>query len=230
MSWFGWLLILVGLYLVVVFIRAIIQFVSWLIEEYITEPRELRRLKESRAGRIHHEPKPAPALGKHERDVGHRDDNKRQITHAPLAVPSRKPSSLGRLMKSMKMAVAWKGYDYWVAAALAEEESELKIKYLAKALKLNPTYFPAWGLQGNALFDAKRYEEAMHSFDHSLEMRPSALMWYKKGLCCHHLHRCEEAIRCFDKAIEANPDRKLFEDALRMKKVVEDELRSRSPK
>ena len=46
----------------------------------------------------------------------------------------------------------WKGYDYWVACALAEEDPGRKIRYLTKALTLNPDYLPAWGLKGNALF------------------------------------------------------------------------------
>ena len=233
MSWLSWLLVLAGLYLVVFLVRAVIQFVAWFIEEYITEPRELRRLKEYRANRIHDEQKPpAAAPATHKRDVDHSGDKERKIHRAPFAVPSHKPSSLGRLMKSLKMAVVWKGYDYWVAAALAEEDLDLKIKYLAKALKLNPTYSSAWGLQGTALFDAKRYEEdeGMRCFDRSLELHPSALMWYKKGLGCRYLERCEEAIRCFDKAMEAKPDHKLLEDASRMKKVVEDELQSRATK
>ena len=144
-----------------------------------------------------------------------------------IPVQARKPSRFRKTLKSLRTRLASKGYDSWVASALAEEDPITKIEYLSKALRLNPTYLPAWGLKANALFGLKRYEEAIACFEKSLEMHPTALAWYKKGICCHHLGRREETLRCFDMALKACPgeDRQLFEDAARMKKQVEDELR-----
>lgn len=160
MRWGGWLLLVVGLYLLVILVRGVRQVVSRFVEEYITEPRELRRLKEARAERLlHPETKSVLAKESHRPKIEHKggeDHKKGGEEHKPRAsvvkaVRPAKPSPLGKLAKSLKIAAAWKGYDYWVAAALAEEDPDLKIKYLAKALKLNPSYFPAWGLQGNAV-------------------------------------------------------------------------------
>jgi len=118
-----------------------------------------------------------------------------------------------------------KDFDYWVALALGEEDLARKVDCLSRALKLNPTYFPAWGMKGGALYDLQRYEEAMQCFDRLLDIHATASVWYKKGLCCYHLGRHEEAVRCFGEAMKAcsSEDRQLSEDAARMKRQVEHE-------
>ena len=103
----------------------------------------------------------------------------------------------------------------------------MKVRYLSKALRLNPAYHPAWGMKGNALFELGKYDEAMESFDKSLELHPSALVWYRKGLCFYHTRRRQESLRCFDKAMEECPahDRPLSADLTHMRSLVEEELR-----
>jgi tetratricopeptide (TPR) repeat protein len=73
------------------------------------------------------------------------------------------------------------------------------------------------------MLEAMRYEEALDCFERSLKMHPSALSWYKKGVCCHNLKRYQEAVACFNRAIQSCPDhdRQLAEDALRMKSSAE---------
>ena len=73
-------------------------------------------------------------------------------------------------------------------------------------------------MKGNTLFELGRYDEALECFDKSLEIHPSALMWYKKGLCCHHAGRRQEALQCLDEALEkcSDRDRQLLEDVTRM--------------
>jgi tetratricopeptide (TPR) repeat protein len=228
MTWVGWLFLLAGIYVLVIVLRAALELVSWFREEYITGPRELRRLKEKPTERLHR-PKLTAASETHERKSDGGTD-RHQVSPVPAGSVgrARRPSPLARLMKSLKTVVARKGYDYWVASALSEEDPDLKIRYLSKALKLDPTYVPAWGLKGNALFGLGRYEEAMECFDKSLEVHPSALMWYRKGLCCYHLKRHGDAIGCFHHALETCPhqDRQLMEDASRMKELAEDESRA----
>jgi tetratricopeptide (TPR) repeat protein len=135
----------------------------------------------------------------------------------------RRPSRLGKWLKSLKLAVVVKGYDYWVACALAEEDPAMKVEYLSKALKVNPSYLPAWGLKGTALLGLERYGEALECFDKSLEMHPSAIAWHRKGVCCYHLDRREEARQCFDKALEMCPtqDHELAEETARMKSLLD---------
>jgi len=228
MSWIGWLFLLAGLGLLVVVVRGVVQLVSWVVEEFFVEPRELARLKRTPPER-RREARPTAVSDKHKAQGDHGGERKETV-RLPIHQPSktRRPSRLRKWMKSVKLALAVKGYDYWVACALTEEDPVLKVEYLSKALKLNPAYLPAWGLKGNTLFGLGRYGEAMECFDKSLEVHPSAFAWHKKGICCYHLGRHEEARRCFNKAIETCPseDHSLAEEVARMKKLVDDELPS----
>ena len=75
------------------------------------------------------------------------------------------------LAEFAKGLFARKHYDYWVARALAEQNPRRKVEYLSKALALDPSYLPAWGLKATALFNLERYEEALACFDKVLQQR-----------------------------------------------------------
>jgi tetratricopeptide (TPR) repeat protein len=257
MSWVGWLIIVAALGVLVAVLRGAARFASELIDEHVTRPREHRRLREARAERSHRA-EPAAAAEKHGRESGHVGGHATNgaesghvgghatkgaesghvgghatKTHVPIGsmAPAGKHSLPARVLKSFLAALGRKGYDYWVAAALSEADPKLKIQYLGKALKLNSEYFPAWGLQGNAMLEATRYEEALDCFERSLKMHPSALSWYKKGVCCHNLGRYQDAVACFNRAIQSCPvhDRQLAEDASRMKSSAENLLHDHPP-
>ncbi|MCL4854957.1 MAG: tetratricopeptide repeat protein, partial [Bryobacteraceae bacterium] len=134
-----------------------------------------------------------------------------------------------RFLKFLKIRMLSRGYEYWVGLALSEDDLTIKVEYLSKALKLNPTYMAAWGMKGNALLELARYEEAIECFDKCIEVSPSGTTWYKRALCCDHLKKREEAIRCLRKAMEGSQDRQLLEDASRMRKLLEDDSPSEEP-
>lgn len=226
MSWIGWLILLTGFYLLLVLLRGTAQLVSWFVQEHILDPHRLRHPQERPSARPH---KPTPTRDPPKpKTIPYRKGIASQPALVPAAnpVPARKPSRVGRSLKSLKLRLARKSYDAWVASALAEEDPALKVEYLSKSLQLNPDYLPAWGLKANALFTLKRYDEAIVCFDKSLEAHPTALAWYKKGICCHHLGRREDALRCFGKALKTCPreEHQLRDDAARMKRLVEDEM------
>jgi len=224
-SWIGWIVVGVVLAVVVVAIRGLVELASWLVGQFLPESSEARR------------PRTSPHSRKTEpHRVARTPESKREHVekHPPTvrlpvgaAGQVRRTSRLGRWWKRLKTAVANKSFDYWVAAALSEDEPEMKIEFLSKALGKNPDYLPAWGMKGNALLALGRCEEAIQCFDKSLERHPSALTWKKKGDCCHRLHRPEEALRCFHKAMETCPDQdpQLRDDIAHTMRVVESELR-----
>jgi len=227
MSWVGWLFILAALALLLVFVQGIVQFFAWLADEYFLEPRRYRRAKEKPADQP--EATDSTRVSRDDTIVERRSEPKKRVVHpASHVVPPRESSRFAKLLKRLAIRIAPKGYDYWVASALSEPDPEIKIEYLSKAIHLNPGYLPAWGLKGHALLSAERYEEAIACFDRSLELHPSALVWYRKGLCCRHLNRTAEALACFDRALEACPrqDRELYEDASRMKQTVQREAKA----
>jgi tetratricopeptide (TPR) repeat protein len=224
MSWIGWLFLAAGLFLLIVLARGVVQLLIWLVMEFIVRPRELAHRQEELNQR-NREPKPPPPSGKADRKVP--AEKPKPVVRPPVRQPTiaRGPSRLGRLLKSLEITLVPRGYDHWVASALAEEDPAMKVRYLSKALKLDPTYSPALGLMGSALLSLEKYSEAIAWFDRSIDAHPTALAWHRKGICCHRLGRRDEALRCFNKALETCPaeDRPLREDAERMRRLAESE-------
>jgi tetratricopeptide (TPR) repeat protein len=224
MSWIGWLFLLAVFALVIVVLRGIVQLVSWFVEEFIGEPREAGYTKGKERP-----PKAEPSAVSQKPEVKQAHaDNKEKAIRFPVKTTSqvRRPSRLGRLATKLKILIVHKGFDYWVACALSEDDAQMKIEYLSKALRLNPDYLPAWGMKGNMLFGLERYGEAINCFEKSLELHPSASIWHKKGICCYRLGQRQEALECFHKALETCPDedRQLSDDIARMARLMEDEL------
>lgn len=229
MSWIGWIVVVIALALVVVIVQGMSQLASWFVERYVAEPRwRQRRDIVARNEEPTQQPREATPTGlahSHAAKEDHRNDRKgRRALPIRTAAGAPRPSVSAKLLKLLRIAFAPKRYDHWVALALEEQDPESKVKYLAKALELDPTYLPGWGLKGNTLFDLKRYEEAMACFDKLLELQPSAFSWYHKATCCYHLQQPDEALRCLNKALAActKQDSHLMEEAARLKQLIQD--------
>ncbi len=225
MSWLGWLLLLAGLYVLVIVVRGLVQFTFWLIEEWIVEPRALRELKEKPADQPclkHRMPPPTPAETTEQKPAA-RETKK---TPRPVRPNWWRPWRSTNWPAAFRKLSLRRGYDYWVACALAEDDRRLRAEYLSKALQANPEYPPAWGMKGHALFELGQYDEAIACFDKSLALHPSALAWYRRGLCFEKKGELSEALRCFGKALAecGASDRPLMEEITRMKKHVEERL------
>ncbi len=225
MSWIGWLFLLALIAIVVILVRGIVQFSSWAFEEYVESRWLRRRGKEPQSRGRPGEPKKVQP--KRETAPPHGAGVKpKTVSDVQITRREHKSSRLHRLMKSWAGTATGRGYDYWVGAALAEDDWNAKVEYLTKALRLNPTYVPALGLLGNALFHLQRYEEALQCFDRHLVIHASAPILYKKGLCLYHLKRPEEAMACLDQVLQActERERELFEEASRMRETWTAEL------
>jgi tetratricopeptide (TPR) repeat protein len=63
-----------------------------------------------------------------------------------------------------------------------------------------------WMEEGDKLFNAQKYEEAIVCYDKAIELDPqNDRAWSHKGKTLRYFGRSEEAIACYDKAIELNP-------------------------
>lgn len=63
-----------------------------------------------------------------------------------------------------------------------------------------------WFRKGNSLYEAKRFEEAIHCYDQAVKFDPSNVrIWNNRGLSFDGLGQREEAIFCYTKALEINP-------------------------
>jgi serine/threonine protein kinase len=64
-----------------------------------------------------------------------------------------------------------------------------------------------WLASGNALFNLKRYEEALFAYEQALSLDPNfAVACYNKGNVLYNLKRYEEALEAFKQALRVNPD------------------------
>ncbi|MGD0382245.1 MAG: tetratricopeptide repeat protein [Thermoguttaceae bacterium] len=220
MPWIELLLLMAAIYVVVLVVWGMIQFVHWFIENFV-EPRRLARPEKK------FKPKPdytdsaslSPSVS-NSKEVGTEVGHKGKVVLA-----TSRPMGL---LEFLKKLFKRKDFTYWVGSALGETDPDKRVKYCSKALWLNSDYEPAWGLKANSLLELKRYEEAVPWFDKVLEIRPHSMAWYKKGLCCYHLRRHEEAIACFDKALAMceDKDRHLSEEISRYKKLTEEAMLS----
>jgi tetratricopeptide (TPR) repeat protein len=212
MSWLDWCVLAGGIYLAVVVVRGIVHFTGWVRDEFFPtreqgRQREQRRSRPARIANDARREKPIVPSG-----------NSRlwaALAHISFA------HWLAAVLDFFRMLASAKRFDYWVGLALAEENPSKQAKYLTKALALNPTYAPAWGLKAEALLTLARYEEALACFDKVLEMAPDGITWYHKGLCLLRLRRCEQAVACFNKALNVGRlDRELRDEILRHKQLA----------
>jgi tetratricopeptide (TPR) repeat protein len=215
MSWVGWLILAaLFFYLPVVLARGAVEVWYWFLDNFTDA--DVPRREESRVSRREQRRRTRRAGQPVIRESG-------QHTGHGSAVPVkvRRFDPLAPLTHLVRNLMGAKRFDYWVARALEERDPDKKVKYCTKAVTLNPTYVPGWGLKGTTLLEMQRYAEAQECFDKVLQLAPSALAWYRKGLCCHHLHQHEEAIRCFNKTLDtcASSDRALADDAARYKSL-----------
>ena len=224
-GWVGWLLLIFAFYLLLLLVKGLYQFIYWLFEDYFEAGRERWRQVARAAHRDRH---------REPRAEGHKPDGSAavQTERRPGSTVSRPPqhsSGIGKLSKLLKLALGGKTYDYWVSCALVEQDPSLKIKFLTKAVRRNPAYAPAWVLKANVLYESKRYAEALDCCCRALELHPTPLVRYKKGLCLHHLQRPQEALESLGKAIAEcrNEDRDLAEEVRRVKKQLEAELQAK---
>src|SRR5260370_18336588 len=64
-----------------------------------------------------------------------------------------------------------------------------------------------WVREGNALYNLKRYEEALGTFEQAIRLDPNySYAYYYKGNALNDLKRYEEAVQAFEQAIHLDPD------------------------
>src|SRR5260370_852612 len=64
-----------------------------------------------------------------------------------------------------------------------------------------------WVREGNALYNLKRYEEALGTFEQAIRLDPNySYAYYYKGNALNDLKRYEEAVQAFEQAIHLDPN------------------------
>jgi tetratricopeptide (TPR) repeat protein len=87
------------------------------------------------------------------------------------------------------------------------EQPEEVFKYVNKAIELDPLYFLAYRVRGNAWQIKKNYEKAIQDYNKAIELNPDDSFAYNNlGNSYLEKNEFERAKALFDKAIELNPD------------------------
>jgi len=83
-------------------------------------------------------------------------------------------------------------------------------------------YFEAWYNKGSALYELKRFKEAVECLDKATKMNPrDADAWYSEGAALAELGKSQEALKCYDEALRIDPS---YQDATDAKnKLLEKE-------
>lgn len=100
--------------------------------------------------------------------------------------------------KLKNLSSSQKGY-----RLLKQGKYEEAIKYLDKALELDPKNAKALYSKGLLLGKNKKYQESIKCFDKILEINSNNdEAWFSKGLGLLSLKKYEEALECYNQALE----------------------------
>jgi tetratricopeptide (TPR) repeat protein len=99
-------------------------------------------------------------------------------------------------------------------AMLDDDDTDLAVEHLQKAVLLSPQNFVAHERLGVLLLKAKRNIEAREYLQTALALNPSAGLHGNLGICAHRLGNIEDAIANFAKAVELAPERLKFRNNL----------------
>ena len=81
------------------------------------------------------------------------------------------------------------------------------IEYTDKAIKINPRFAVAYNIKGQALFNLKRYNEALLCYEKALQLRPKYIAAINnKGLALAAMSEYDKAIGCFNQSSDLNPN------------------------
>ncbi|ELS05351.1 tetratricopeptide repeat protein [Xenococcus sp. PCC 7305] len=84
---------------------------------------------------------------------------------------------------------------------------ELALEDIETAIRIDPSYTPAWRNKGLVLETVGRNEEALDAYDQATELDPNDYnVWTNKGFVFYKLERYEEAEISLEKALEIKPD------------------------
>jgi protein O-GlcNAc transferase len=92
-----------------------------------------------------------------------------------------------------------------------------------RVLVIKPDYAEVLTNRGTALWDLKRFEDALASHDKALAIRPDfAWALYNRGVTLQDLKRFEDALASYDKALAIKPD---FAEALNNRGIALEQLK-----
>jgi tetratricopeptide (TPR) repeat protein len=125
------------------------------------------------------------------------DEQKKQLTDAQrkqLEQMLKDQQSVKNLNDLLEQAdVANKGGDH-----------ETSISLLQRALEINP-HHQIYGRLGEAQLSARKFPDALESFDRAITIQPTGAYYNNKGQALANMGRADEAMEAFNRAAEIEP-------------------------
>ena len=125
----------------------------------------------------------------------------------------------GDLDKAMEELKHWKKnvketkeneslYFYYLASISYEKHDyEKALKYLEKAVEINPDGYITWNNMGHAYDDLKQYDKAISVYEKAVGIKPDYHQaWYAMGCAYANLEQYDKAISVYEKAVGIKPD------------------------
>ena len=81
------------------------------------------------------------------------------------------------------------------------------LKFINKAIKINPNYAEAYNEKGNALSELKQLNAAIENYDRAIEINPNYdNAFYNRGFVLQELLKLDDAVKSYDTVIKINPN------------------------
>ncbi len=87
------------------------------------------------------------------------------------------------------------------------QNNDQALELIAKALKINENYSPAWLTQGNIYKSLKQFNSALDSYNKAIEVHPEfAEAHYNLGTVLQAINEFDQAIRSYERAVQLKQD------------------------
>ena len=133
------------------------------------------------------------------------------ISSENITIPSS-PKQKGNNDHSLyRQAMEWLRFKLLAGINIRKIRATLK-RIVAQNVQNKTPHSPqttkqAWLTSGNALFNLKRYEEALFAYEQASRLEPNyAVAYYNKGNVLYNLKRYEEALGAFMQALRLDPN------------------------
>ena len=81
------------------------------------------------------------------------------------------------------------------------------LKFINKAIRINPNYAEAYNEKGNALSELKQLNAAIENYDRAIEINPNYdNAFYNRGFVLQELLKLDDAVKSYDAVIKINPN------------------------
>lgn len=99
------------------------------------------------------------------------------------------------------------GERYWGQSDKSSKSTQDALKYIEKAISINPLNFHAWADKGFLLKQLGEMDSALMCLNRSIALKNDYFTpWYNKGVILGLLGKFNEAVDCYNEVLKLVPD------------------------